>query len=252
MSFRLLTIRFDPARLILVVIPKSGSTTLISAFLILAGLGEQAATPRQFRRSEGSAALMAERGLAIDAIEREALAQLRSDLPDYRFVTVMRDPAQRFLSGYFSKINRFCKRFAKPVYYWGKLCQAFEGPKAWGDVNRGNAHMLRHVSFERFVAGFEEHGTEWDSHFALQSRMIGLAEIGYDRVIPLETLDADLPRILAELGVAPEVLARLTEMPRMNRTAKDGDGRQALLTPEMRARIAALYREDYDSLGPRA
>ena len=50
----------------------------------------------------------------------------------------------------------------------------------------------------------------------------------------------------------PSAAPRLTEMPRMNRTAKDGDGRQALLTPEIRARIAALYREDYDSLGPRA
>lgn len=249
MPFNLLVIRYEPARLTMVVIPKCGSTTLISTFLILAGLGDKARAPRQFRRSEGSTALMAAHGLTMEAMPLPALIALHETHPEDRLVTVMRDPAQRFLSGYFSKINRFAKRYAKPVYLWGKLCQAFEGPRAWGDVNRGNRHMLAHISFERFLRGFEEHGTEWDSHFASQARMIGLGRLRYDRIFALERLDSELIPALAEFGVPAEALARLEALPRMNRTSRAGDGREALLTPEIRARIAKLYTDDHVALG---
>lgn len=249
MPFNLLVIRYEPAHLAMVVIPKCGATSLTSTFLTLAGLGDRAETPLQFRRSADSAKLMAAHGLTMEAMPLPALLARQAADPEERLLTVIRDPSQRLLSGYFDKIDRFAGRYAKLVYLWGKLCQAAEGPRAWGDVSRGNRHMLAHISFERFLRGFEEHGTEWDSHFASQARLIGLGRLRYDRIFALERLDSELIPALAGFGVPAEALARLEALPRMNRTSRAGDGREALLTPEIRARIAKLYTDDHVALG---
>lgn len=241
-----MTIRFDPARLVVTAVPKSGSTTLIAAFLVLTGYREE--YPRRFLRMPGSEALLAERGLVITRMALSELNKLQSELTDYRFVTVMRDPAERLLSGYFNKINRYCKRYARLTYLWGKLRQFFAGPTAWGDINYGNRFMRARVSFDRFVAGLERHGIAWDNHFALQTHLAGTQFVAYQEIVALESLDTSLRDLLVQRGMDAKLLAPLSELPRFNATGSEND-RQLLLNGSLRARIEDLYRKDYEFLG---
>lgn len=179
-------------------------------------------------------------------METSELKLLQSELEDYYFVTVMRDPAQRLLSGYLNKINRYCKRFARPIYLWGKLRQFLSGPNAWGDINCCNRYMRQLVSFERFVAGLERHGTDWDRHFSPQTALAETSLINYQEVIYLEVLDSALTDLLAKRGLEPEVLDRLHNLPRFNSTKRDTV--QAPLTDSLLKRITALYKADYEFL----
>jgi hypothetical protein len=191
---------------------------------------------------------MSHQGLVINKLDAEEILKLRELYPDYLFVTVMRDPAERLVSGYFSKINRFCKKFARPLYAWGKLRQLLAGPTAWGDVNVGNRYMRKFISFDEFVAALEFYGTDWDAHFALQSKLNGIAQVNYDQVIRLESLDTDLLVLLKERGLPAETLSRLQSIPRLNKTGSSEKEGQSLLTSQLQKRIAAIYRQDYEHL----
>ena len=247
MEFRASTVLFAPAGLMVVTSPKVGSTTILSAFVTLAGFQDRAHDPRKFLRTEGSAEMLAEQGLTAADMTAKEIADVRQAHPDYTFVGVMRDPTHRLVSGYFNKINRYSKRFAKTVYIWGKLRQFCEGPPKWDDINRGNNHMRKFISIEDFVTGMERHGTEWDEHFAMQSRMTGMSDVQYEHLLRLEDLDDALPVILADCGVAPEALARLPSIPRLN-AVKDSRGLADSLSEDLQTRIKALYQEDYDWL----
>jgi hypothetical protein len=247
MDFQASTVLYKPARLMVVTSPKVGSTTILSIFVTLAGFEEHAKDPRKFLRMDSSAEKLADKGLTMVDMTAKEIADVREAHPDYTFVGVMRDPTQRLVSGYFNKINRFAKRFAKPVYFWGKLRQILAGPPKWDDINVGNGHMQKFISIEQFVSGMEEHGTEWDNHFALQSRMTGMKDVRYEHVLLLEDLNRVLPDILADCGVDAQDLARLPGVPRLN-AVKGSRDFASTLGPDLQARIKALYQEDYDWL----
>jgi len=231
-----------PSRLLFVLTPKCGSTSLISTFLILAGLPEAARAPRSFRRTPDSTAEMATKGLSIIDGTLADLIAARAANPGFRLLAVVRDPTDRLISNYFNKLNRYAKRHARLAYVWGKLCQLAEGPKAWPDVTRGNRHMQRLLGFEHFLSGLGRHGTEFDIHYAAQSGLLGLQQLTYDRLFRLETLDQDLLPGLAASGMPPECLDRLTALPRMNRTRED-PRQSTLLTPGvLRCHHPALCR----------
>ncbi len=237
----LVTIRYTPARLVITTIPKSGSTTLIATFLVLAGFGSE--NPWHFIRERGAASRLAEHGLTIKAMRIEEVKHLQKEFGDYYFATVMRDPAQRLVSGYFNKINRYCKRFARPIYFWGKLRQFLQGPSSWGDINCGNYYMRQFVRFEDFLAGLEQHGTGWDKHFAPQSILAGTKKINYQDLIRLEKLDTSLTDLLAMRGIDSMSLEKLRALQRFNVT--EDTNRKTLLTNSILKRIEDLYQIDY-------
>ena len=242
--FTPVTIRYTPARLVIVTAPKVGSTTLLSTFVTLAGFGtEGASDPRKFLRGPGNMDKVREAGLFVEDLSVEEIANLQAQSPDDAFVAIMRDPTLRLVSGYFNKMNRYCKRFNKPVYTLGKFRQFLAGPRYWDDINCGNKHMRKRVPIEDFVATFEQNGTDWDGHFASQSLMNGIGKISYDRVILLNELDDALPRLLAERGVSADALAELPTLPRLNSVSGSGAFANAL-SPGLKARIADLYKED--------
>ncbi|MCT2540975.1 sulfotransferase family protein [Sedimentimonas flavescens] len=242
-------IHYAPAKLVVVLVPKCGSTTMIAAFLTLAGLGAHVPTARNFIRSDEGRAQMHAAGLEVRPVRFEELAQMQQRDPGYRFLTVLRDPTERFVSGYFSKINRYAKRFARRAYLWGKLRQALSGPRAWPHIEQANRHIRKLIPFEQFVSGMERHGTEWDSHFRPQGQTVGHELIRYDRVLMLETLDAALIPTLQDLGFDTAELALLKTLPRKNPTQTPQTTRGQLLTPDLRARIARLYHDDLRFLG---
>ena len=247
MKFEAFTIQYAPARLVIVTTPKVGSTTLISAFLTLAGFETHARDPRKSLRVSGINKQLKNKGLVIEGRNAENIARLRDDHPDYTFVVVMRDPIRRLVSGYLNKINRYCKLFSKQLYWWGKFRQFLEGPRSWGDVNRGNSYMRQFITSEDFVNRLQKTGTEWDKHFGIQSRMNGIKMIRYDRVLLLRELDQELPGVLADCGVPSEDITRLKWLPRHN-PAKGSKELAQSSSPEMLALIKSLYQEDFDSL----
>lgn len=243
MAFDVPTIKYDPARLVVVSSPKVGTTTLIGTFLSAAGFVDNVSNPRGFLRSGETEAKARAAGLTIRERPTREVIQMRAELQDYEFVLVVRDPVQRLVSGYRNKTNRYCKRFLKPAYYYGKLRQFMKGPPEWSDINCGNSYMRRFISLEEFVGGLEEHGTEWDNHFAQQTGLAGVDQINYEHVIRLEELDARLPEILAGRGLSGEALSRVSTTKRFNSTS--GAGKPGASIPqELVARIKALYEED--------
>ncbi|MCE5973270.1 sulfotransferase family protein [Sinirhodobacter sp. WL0062] len=242
-------IHYAPAKLVVVLVPKCGSTTMIAAFLTLAGLGAHALSTRNFIRSEEGRAQMLAAGLEVRVARFTELTQMQKSDPGYRFMTVLRDPTQRFVSGYFSKINRYAKRFARHAYLWGKLRQALSGLGAWPHIEQANRHIRKLIPFEQFVAGMERHGSEWNSHLSLQGRIIGEDLIRYDRVLMLETLDEALMPTLREMGFGTAQLAALETLPRKNPTLTPPAARGQLVTPDLQARIARLYQGDLRLLG---
>jgi len=239
-----LTIQYAPAKLVVVTIPKSGSTTLMAAFLMLAGFAKE--NPRRFMREQNSRTLVEQKGLVIKRMEPAEIKRLQAEFEDYYFVVVMRDPAKRLLSGYLNKINRYCKKFALPIYVWGRLRQFLANPSSWGDINCCNRYMRQHVSFESFVASLEQHGISWDRHFELQTIVAATETINYQEIIHLEVLDSALADLLARRGIDRGALDSLKDMGRFNAT--DSDNRQSLLTDSIQRRIASLYKNDYDFL----
>lgn len=242
-------IHYAPAKLVVVLVPKCGSTTMIAAFLTLAGLGAHVPTARNFIRSDEGKAQMRAAGLEVRSARFTELAQMQESDPAYRFLTVLRDPTQRFVSGYFSKINRCAKRFARRAYLWGKLRQALSGPGAWPHIEQANRQIRKLIPFEQFVSGMERHGTEWDSHFRPQGQIIGRELIRYDRVLMLETLDEALIPALQGLGLGSAQLMALESLPRKNPTKTPQAKRGHLLTPDLQSRIARLYQDDLRFLG---
>ena len=242
-------IHYAPAKLVVVLVPKCGSTTMIAAFLTLAGLGAHVPTARNFIRSDEGKAQMRAAGLEVRPARFTELAQMQQNDPTYRFMTVLRDPTQRFVSGYFSKINRYAKRFARGAYLWGKLRQALSGPGAWPHIEQANRHIRKLIPFEQFVEGMERHGTEWDSHFRPQGRIVEQDLIRYDRVLMLETLDEALIPTLQDLGFGTAELEVLKTLPRKNPTKTSQATRGQLLTPDLRERIARRYQDDLRFLG---
>ena len=242
-------IHYAPAKLVVVLVPKCGSTTMIAAFLTLAGLGAHVSNARSFIRSSKGIAQMRAAGLEIRPMPFAELAQMQQSDPSYRVLTVLRDPTQRFLSGYFSKINRYAKRFDRGAYLWGKLRQGLRGPGAWPHIEQANRHIRKLITFDQFVSGMEQNGTEWDSHFRPQGQIIRQELIRYDRVLMLETLDEALVPALHDMGFSKSQLAALDSLPRKNPTQTSQSSRGQLLTPELRSRIARLYQDDLRFLG---
>lgn len=243
MAFEVPTIKYDPARLVVVSSPKVGSTTLIGTFLAAAGFVDTISNPRVFLRSDDNEAKARAAGLTIEERDTDDVVQMRQDLQDYEFMLVFRDPVQRLTSAYRNKTNRYCKRFLKSAYYYGKLRQFMKGPPEWSDINCGNSYMRRFISLEEFVAGLEEHGVEWDNHYAQQTGLAAVDKITYDHIVRLEDLDASLPGILADRGLSEEALARVSSTQRFNSTSSAGSSKSAI-PEELNARIKALYQDD--------
>jgi len=244
MAFHPITILYRPARLLVVTTPKVGSTTLFSAFLTLAGFGAEAHDPRKFLRTPDNTEKVQAEGLTIQHRPVKEIEEMRRDLTDYKFAVVMRDPVHRLVSGYINKTNRYCKRYSKTTYVYGKLRQLLRGPAKWSDINCGNEYMRRSLSLENFVSGLERHGTEWDSHFAGQSQVVGLDMVNYDRLLRLDELDHALPRLLDDCGVEAETMSRLATLPRLNRAPGSAD-LAGSISPDLVARIKQLYLSDF-------
>jgi hypothetical protein len=238
----------EPGGLLYVLLPKCGSSSVVSLFLTMAGLDPQDRRVRELAYAAAGDGRLARAGLQFSKTDTEGVIAARKAHPEYRLIANVRNPYDRVLSNYYNKLNRYAKAHARGVFLYGKWRQLLEGPKAWPLVARGNAHMQAKLSFQQMLDGLERLGPDFDGHYARQTGLLGLDRLRYDRLLRLETLDADFRAAMAELGLPGDMLARLKAMPHANRSAYEGST-DALLTPEARASIARIYAEDFAALG---
>lgn len=237
----------QPSRILYVLTPKCGSSSMVNIFLTMAGFDPRDRAIRKLATQASADGRLAAKGLSFSVTDTSGVLAARARYPDHRLLANIRNPYDRVLSNYYNKLNRYTKANARAVFYYGKLRQLLEGPSAWPRVARGNAYMQRHLSFQQMLDGLERLGPGFDAHYALQSELLALEHLRYDRLFRLENLDADFRAAMADYGLPTEMLDRVKSMPRNNATSYAG--RQAdLMTAAARATIARIYARDFDRL----
>lgn len=236
------------AKLIYVGLPKCGSSSIVAAFLRMSGFDPKPRKVRSMAKKARSDGRLAAAQMEFKQCLPDEILRTFSDNPDYKVFASVRDPYARVVSGYFNKLNRYTKAYMKPTYYHGKLKQLLAGPGQWDRVEIGNKVAHRKLSFTQFLQNVEQIGVGFDPHFDLQVRLLDLEHVNYDKLIPMEELAEAFPQALRDFGVADEMILRLGKLPQANKRM-DEKGEDAFLTPENKARIAVLYREDFEKLG---
>lgn len=247
MAKQLNLVVFEPARLIYVLTPKCGSSSMINIFLTMAGFDPQDRAIRKLAWAATADGSLAAKGLHISHADTQDAIDAHARHPDFRLLANIRNPYDRVLSNYYNKLNRYTKAHAKGVYRYGKLRQFLEGPKSWPLVARGNRHMQHRFSFEQMLQGLAQHGVAFDAHYDLQCDLLALDRLRYDRLFRLETLDNDFRAAMAGYGIPAEMLDRVKAMPRNNKSSYGGK-EDALLTRRAKDMIAHLYARDFAAL----
>jgi len=147
--------------------------------------------------------------------------------PAFRRFSVVRDPATRVLSAYLEKIRQGLKQSEPVVAALTELT--------------GVTIAAQDVTFEQFLDVIGEQSVrDQDPHWRVQSAHLGLGIIDYDALIHLEELDASWPAI-GNLTGAPD----LHETFFCRNATNAGRHVEEHFTPELRARVAQIYADDY-------
>lgn len=144
----------------------------------------------------------------------------------YRFCFV-RDPYARVLSAWLDKVG----------YKQDTAAEVFD------HYQRDRADPDTAVSFAEFIAWLEAGRArigQWNTHWRPMARLLRPDLIPYDKIGRLETFEADFASVSARIGVSPA--AAVVAVPHQTRAA---DRLDEFYTPDLRARVAALYAEDF-------
>jgi hypothetical protein len=248
MKGHLNVIVFEPARLVYVLTPKCGSSSMINIFLTMAGFDPQDRGIRDLAWAATADGRLAAAGLHISRETPDSALRAADRRAGFRRLANIRNPYDRVLSNYYNKLNRYAKAHARGAFLYGKMRQLLEGPRAWPLVARGNAHMQARIGFEAMLNGLARHGVDFDAHYARQCDLLALDHQAFDRLFRLETLDQEFRGAMEAYGLPADMLDRVKAMPRNNKSAYGGR-EDALLTPAAKTTIAGLYAEDFARLG---
>lgn len=246
-DLRVPVIEFAPARVLHATPPKTGSTSLLLSYLRMAGIAVPGGPVRATLRAAEADGRAKAAGLMLHFVAADELAEFYAAKPGWRMLCTVRNPYDRIVSNWFSKLNRYAKAYDPASYWYGKLRQVLEGPKSWPHIERANAHIQTRISFAAMLEGLARHGVGFDSHFEQQSRLLALDRVRYDRMIRLEEMGTALPAALREVEVPQDLLARLDAVPHRNKSASAQ--RSALLDRAAVALIERIYTADCHDLG---
>ena len=231
-----------PRRLVYAELPKCASTTMHKLFLNVSGIHTDLEPHYGIWRDSLVDARRAA-GLEAFEIEDHALDTFVHRHRGYRFFTVVRNPYSRCLSGYGQQVRRYAKRFRRLAFARAKLRQMLSR-KRLGDADTPHRvvteTLQRTISLDAFLEGLRRHGTAFDKHFDLQSNVIRLGRIPYDKLVPMENLADGLRDLFAERN-------DLVSIPAFNVTRSGQACDQ--LTHDLKQQIYELYEPDFRKLG---
>lgn len=231
-----------PRRLVYGELPKCASTTMHKLFLQVSGIHAEVEPHFGIWREPFAAARRAA-GLEAVAVADDEIDAFVGRHRGYRFFTVVRNPYGRCLSGYGQQVRRYAKRFHRLAFARAKLVKLMSRRLPGDETNPHRVvteRLKRTISFTAFVEGLRRHGTGFDPHFDLQSRVIRLGRVPYDSLVSMESLAEGLREFFPD----PADLARI---PACNVT-RSGQAIEQL-TPELRLAIHELYEPDFAALG---
>jgi hypothetical protein len=200
-------------RYLYIRIPKAANTTVVAA--LLAHCPEPGLDAARLGEAKDRATHLGDLGMGD-------LRRLRG----YFVFTVVRDPYARTLSAYLDKFKPG-KRY---VDLYGARVAAFDGGT---------------ISFRGFCRYLAAGGEPENAHWIRQTRLTGLAD-RIDLVGRTETLDTDLARILAAIGVgaAPGPVERAGPVP-----THAGDRLGEYYDAETREIVEHVYADDFAAFG---
>lgn len=236
-----------PVRILHVLAPKCGSTSLFQLIMRMSGIDDEYDDPRRPARTPENSEKMLQAGFVVERLQGQTLRDIMDRYPGYRIVANIRDPYRRLLSNYFDKIKRYTRKYDRPTFYYGKFRQYMEGPASWRNNHRSMVHMQSRLGFEDFVDGLLEHGIDFDGHFWPQSRWLCLPEVEYDAFFRLENYRQDLLAGLRKLDVSEDFIEKLGVPPKKNSSQYNRNS-DTFLTPTVKSKIHELYEKDFETL----
>lgn len=150
----------------------------------------------------------------------------------FRFITFVRNPYSRLLSGYRDKMHKHTRMKAEVLRLLGFP----------------ESDLDRPISFEDFVKAVVGQ-TDWqmNPHWRPQTAQVLYGILDYHFIGRFEHYDRDFAALFESLGIPPE---QVPASRHMNRT-KDGPGEgcRSYYTEELRELVLNRYREDFLNFG---
>lgn len=231
-------------KIVFVGTQKVASTSIMTFLYRLAGVPLGSGNHRRLARRKGFGEQLRSAGAELRTLYDGDLASLKAETDAYLWVAAKRDPTDRFVSAYCSKVHRYAQVFEPNLYRRAAITRIRYGLKAVGDSRYLAAEVGRYLDINEVVPGLKEHGTEFDSHFQRQTSILGMPEISYDFVVRQEQLAADLKELCRKSGADH---TDLEVVPRQNRTL-DWMRENAQLTVDSLRLLGELYAPDYELL----
>jgi len=240
-----IVLKSEATRLIYVPNPKAASSSIYKVMLTLAGVDLSIPARKAFRSDRLSAGIR-QAGVENVIVDAAKIGHYRKAHPDYFWFSFVRNPYDRVVSNYNNKLNRYAAEFVRNAYLVAKLKQIARGPRAWQSHLVCVDYLKRMISFDAYVRGLDEHGIDFDQHFRQQSRILRLANVGYDFIGKVEDFAKDI-RTVAEAAKGGGGLDD-GALPRENASRQDKRPDE-FFTPELRDIVHRLYRPDFEVFG---
>ena len=226
-------------RLIYVWVPKCGSSTMFQIFQALVGVPKGA----EIRRVEVTDVFLSDHNAARVQVKWSKIDEFEARYPDYRWITIVRNPYARLLSAYHNKIDRFAVKIMpeRCADIADKIASARE---QYVDFPLLRRKLHKRISLDDMIEGLLENGTRFDAHFETQSRHLHPNRVTYDHVFKLETFDQDILEYLAKIDVPADVIARISKIPRRNRSRTIWFTKPKM-NEAQRQRVFDIYRDDF-------
>lgn len=226
-------------RLIYVWVPKCGSSTMFRAFQALVGVPKGA----ERRRVEVTDTFLSDYNADRIQTKWRKVPEIDQRYPDYRRITIVRNPYDRLLSAYHNKIDRFATKVMPQAV--ADLADELAAARLnYFDIPHLRRTLQRRISLDDMIGGLESNGTRFDAHFERQYNHVHPDEITYDRVFKLENLDQDLPEYLAQIQIPADVIARMRKTRRRNKS-RLGLFTRPKWNDAQRQRVFEIYHKDF-------
>lgn len=232
-------------KLACVLTPKVATNSLIAAMYLLAGLDIGDKNPRRFARTKSFRKQAGQVGLEMHALSVNQLVNMRRSHSDYFWFCAKRNPLDRLVSAYHSKVHRYAREADRWAHFKGTLGKFTEGIKAIDNSKYLAKHVARYISFDDMVTGLGRIGLDFDVHFRQQSEVLSLDVMEYSMQLRQENLEEDFRQMCESAGLETGSVPNLQKRNESNLPTT----KRVVISEETRKKISRLYFDDFRKLG---